>query len=187
MIKEALKYKNVVGEFVMDLYFSVFFFAGLVSSAFTDDKSKPFLYVLIMVALYMVCETFNERLVGAGILVVGIIIGKGVETYIKLWRKFYFEQIGKEYNQIMLKLPKFIELEQGNKWDFVFLVLEGEFTNHVFHITRTKKDQGMYVYSFLGDKEMMNLQATETSTSLGNDFMHFIFLREEYNNEVRRD
>lgn len=171
----------------MDLYFTAIFFAGLVSSAFTDKESKPFLYVLIIIALYMVCETFNERLVGAGILVSGIFVGKGVETYIKLWRKFYFEQINKEYNEIMRKLPKFIELEQKNKWDFVFLVMEGEFTNHVFHITRTKKDQGMYVYGFLGDKEMENLKATDNSTILGNDFMHFIFLREEYNNEARRN
>lgn len=84
-----------------------------------------------------------------------------------------------EYSDIIKDLPEFTEIKTDTEGQHCFLIEDGEYSAHVFLITRLGKEEGEYVYADICDTPMKNKEVTKKSREIGELLLSLVLLRED--------
>lgn len=153
------------------------YFAGAyISVAVARDKMATTLLICGFALAIITTQSIYPVLA----IMFGAGIGYAVNMFFDYRNSTLKELIDEEYNVLMRKIPKFIELEADRKNNWVFLIQEGKFDNHVFHLERIKKYQMLYKYANAAEIELHDKEITDDSNEVAGMLGDYILMREDY-------
>lgn len=160
----------------MSLLCLAYFAGAYISVAVARDKMATTLLICGLALAIITTQSIYPVLA----IMFGAGIGYAANMFFDYRNSALKELIDEEYNVLMRKIPKFIELEAGRKNNWVFLIQEGKFDNHVFHLERIKKYQMLYKYANAAEIELHDKEITDDSNEVAGMLGDYILMREDY-------